>query len=163
MRAIRNDLVLLLTFLLAACLLVPKCSAYSDKAASYSERKYGLQKTLFVVEIVANGATTQDTEEVFGAGTPKGKLTEMGRLEASRLGTRRKNEYIHEKRHLSIKFNASSVLALSPLSKQGLFFETGERIIQSMYPLTDLTPMREVTYLTHKTPLKGTEFEKILS
>ena len=31
-----------------------------------------------------------------------------------------------------------------------------------MYPLTDLAPMREVTYLTHKTPLKGTEFEKIL-
>ena len=130
MRAIRNDLALLLTFLLtASLLLVPKSRAYSDKAASYSERKYGLQKTLFVVEIVANGATTQESEDVFGAGAPKGKLTEEGRLEAARLGTRRKHEYINEKRHLAVKFNASSVLALSPLSKQGLFFETGQRII----------------------------------
>ena len=109
-----------LFLLTVMALLSARTWAYSDTAPAYTDRKYGLQKTLFVVDIVANGATSSDNEEVFGAGVVKGKLTDVGRLEAARLGSRRKEEYVDEKRLLPVKFNASAVLALSPLSKKGL-------------------------------------------
>ena len=105
------------TVLIIISLLAKQGGTYSDSALSYTDRKYGLQKTLFVVDIIANGASTQDSKDVFGEGVPKGKLTEKGRSEARRLGIRRRNEYVDEKKLMPIKFNASSILALSPLSK----------------------------------------------
>ena len=109
-----------LCLLTVIALLLARTGAYSDTAPAYTDRKYGLQKTLFVVDIVSNGATSSDNEEVFGAGVVKGKLTDVGRLEATRLGLRRKEEYIADKRLLPLKLNHSAVLALSPLSKKGV-------------------------------------------
>ena len=109
-----------LCLLTVIALISTRTGAYSDAAPAYTDRKYGLQKTLFVVDIVANGAFSSNNEEVFGAGVVKGKLTDVGRLEAARLGLRRKQEYIAEKRLLPVKFNHSAVLALSPLSKKSL-------------------------------------------
>lgn len=99
---------------------------------------------------------------MFDEGSPKGKLTDYGRLEAAKLGIRRKNEYITGKHLLPIKYNASAVLSLAPMSKQGVFSETGDNILQAMYPMTKLAPAREVGYLTRNSPIRGTSFESIL-
>ena len=143
-------------------LLLTVALAYGGpEAANPGARKYGGTKTLFVVDMVRDGAkanSEKDIDQLEVFGVKKGQLTAIGREEASKLGAKRRIQYTKDKKLLPFKYNESAILSLTT-HKPTRCKESGQKIIQAMYPLTDLAPKREVTYLTLASPLKGTSFE----
>ena len=81
-----------------------------------NSRKYAYHKTIFVVELISNGAGSSfennvDSVEFFGVN--KGLLTDKGRRESSRIGAKRKQEYQKEKQLIGVKFNPHAIISLS--------------------------------------------------
>lgn len=58
---------------------------------------------------------------------------------------------------MAIKYNPNAFLSLTLDSD--VAHETGRSLIEGMYPMVKMQPMREINYGTKFSPLRGTAFE----
>ena len=140
---------LLLQLVTTTLLLLTSTFAWSGNYREGINKQNRDIKTCFVIEMVRNGASSQNY------------LTHNGRIQGSKLGAKRYGELRHLKEFVAVKYNPNAFLSLT-LDKP-VNSEMAKHYIQAMYPLDKMKSWREQNYITKFTPIKGTAFENMVN